>query len=99
MPARAGRRLRPTKEHDMVTFLVRGALGSVLAIGLAAGLGGCNTMEGFGKDMSAAGRALSSSAERNKGDSTATTSGAEDATSSTAATPGTGSSVTPVPLK
>jgi predicted small secreted protein len=85
----------------MVTFLVRGALGSVLAIGLAAGLGACNTMEGFGKDMSAAGRALSSSAERNKGDSTATTSGAEDATSSTAtATPGTGSStVTPVPLK
>ena len=37
----------------MVNLLVRGALGSVLAIGLAASVGGCNTVEGFGKDMSA----------------------------------------------
>ena len=85
----------------MVNLLVRGALGSVLAIGLAVGLGGCNTVEGFGKDMSAAGRALSNSAERNKGTST---SGAEDATSSTATnTPAAGSgsvtTVEPTPLK
>lgn len=88
----------------MVNLLVRGALGSVLAIGLAAGLGGCNTVEGFGKDMSAAGRALSSSAERNKGGSAATTGGAEDGTSSTATnSPATGSgsvtTVSPTPLK
>ena len=84
----------------MVNLLVRGVLGSVLAIGLAAGLGGCNTVEGFGKDMAAAGRALSNTAERNKGD--AATSGAEDATDSTAAAPGSGSAtvtpVTPTPL-
>jgi predicted small secreted protein len=94
----------------MVTLLVRGALGTMLAIGLAAGLGGCNTVEGFGKDMAAAGRALSGSAERNKGGSAADTSGTAEsansaATTSPAAGPGTTSSaapvtaVTPTPLK
>ena len=50
----------------MVNLLVRGAVGAALALGLATGLGACNTMEGFGKDMAAAGRALSNSAERTK---------------------------------
>jgi predicted small secreted protein len=54
------------KEQHMVKGLLRGALGSMLIVGVAAGLGACNTMEGFGKDMSAAGRALSGSAERTK---------------------------------
>ena len=87
----------------MINLLMRGVLGSALALGLAAGLAGCNTVEGFGKDMTAAGRALSASAERNKGDAPAT-SGAEDAASSTATTtdPAAGASpvtpVTPTPL-
>jgi entericidin B len=35
--------------------------------GAAATLSACNTTEGAGQDMSAAGRALSNSAEKNKG--------------------------------
>ena len=35
----------------MVNLLVRGALGTALALGLATGLGACNTMEGVGKAM------------------------------------------------
>ena len=50
----------------MVKGLLRGALGSMLMVGVAAGLGACNTMVGVGKDMAAAGRALSGSAERTK---------------------------------
>lgn len=62
----------------MTDRLIRGTIASVLAIGLVAGLGACNTMEGFGKDMAAAGRALTNSAERNKGGSASTTSGAAE---------------------
>jgi len=106
-PVGLRRRRRPTEEHDMVHRLVRGALGSILALGLVAGLGACNTVEGFGKDMAAAGRALSNSAERNKGGSASTTSGAAESTNSEAANaPATGSTgstavtpVNPTPLK
>ena len=38
---------------------------AALVFGLAA-LAGCNTIEGFGKDMSAAGRAVSGAASDNK---------------------------------
>jgi predicted small secreted protein len=92
----------------MTHRLIRGTIASVLAIGLVAGLGACNTMEGFGKDMAAAGRALTNSAERNKGGSASTTSGAAESTNSEAsnstATGSTGSTtavtpVNPTPLK
>jgi entericidin B len=36
---------------------------SAMALVLAMGLGGCNTMEGAGEDVSAAGDAMSDSAE------------------------------------
>ena len=41
------------------------AMTAALVFGLAA-LGGCNTVEGLGKDMSAAGRAVSGAAHDNK---------------------------------
>jgi predicted small secreted protein len=41
------------------------AAAAVLVLGLAA-LAGCNTIEGFGKDVAAAGRAVSGAAADNK---------------------------------
>jgi predicted small secreted protein len=50
--------------------MCKGFASALLAIFVLAGaatvLGACNTTRGFGEDMSAAGRALSNSAEKTK---------------------------------
>ena len=46
--------------------LIRRAVALALLLAAATPLAACNTTEGFGQDMSAAGHSLSNSAERNK---------------------------------
>lgn len=45
--------------------IFRAVFALAVAIGLAAGVSACNTVEGIGKDISAAGRALGAGGSRN----------------------------------
>jgi entericidin B len=45
---------------------VKAMMAMLILAGAGAALSACNTTEGAGKDMSAAGRAISNSAEKNK---------------------------------
>jgi entericidin B len=54
------------EEEDMRKGFASALLAILVLAGAAMMLGACNTTRGFGEDMSAAGNALSNSAEKSK---------------------------------
>ncbi|MHA1536611.1 MAG: entericidin A/B family lipoprotein [Alphaproteobacteria bacterium] len=49
----------------MIATLVRHLIAAGLIFGLAGGIAACNTVDGFGKDISAAGRAMGADSKKN----------------------------------
>lgn len=49
----------------MIATTIRCLIAAALVFGLAGGIAACNTVEGLGKDISAAGRALGAESKSN----------------------------------
>ena len=49
----------------MISRSIRSLLAVAFVLGIAGGTAACNTVEGFGKDISAAGRALGAESKNN----------------------------------